>query len=304
MSKYIVAVVVLLLCAGLLCGCQESEGPNGEEPLSGGSFTSIAIGDKPTEDFDHVYVTFSEVLLHSNETDWVNISLDTMMVDLIYLHVQNLSEVIGVEELQAGNYTKLWIVVDNASGVLNSTGETVFFDVPSGTLKIQHLFDIREGNTTITVDIDLDNSIVELGHGGGYKLLPVIGALRVQHANGSLEQVRDRDRLKDKTGNRGPAVDLRANGTRGKPVSTCVNSSISFNASETIDIEGDTLTFSWDFGDNTTGTGMVVSHSYESNGSYWVTLTVSDGELESTASVHVVVKQCGQGDNGAGNGPA
>jgi len=41
------------------------------------------------------------------------------------------------------------------------------------------------------------------------------------------------------------------------------------------------------------GTCPVVIHSYAEVGSYWVRLTVSDGELESTEQIHVTVKQQG-----------
>ena len=86
---------------------------------------------------------------------------------------------------------------NNATGILKATNETVYFDVASGPLKIQYLFDFREGNNTIIVDIDIDNSIVELGHGEAYKLRPVIGALRVQYENRILLRIRDRDRLRN-----------------------------------------------------------------------------------------------------------
>ena len=248
----------------------------------------------PTDDFTHINVTFSEVNLHSNETGWVSFVSDPKTVDLLYLHRNNLTEDLGLEEIELGNYTKLWIVVDNATGVLTATNETVYFDVPSGTLKIQHLFDIREGNNTITVDIDLNNSI--LVRGDTYKILPVISALRVQHANGSTEHVRNKTKLKDMVENRAPAVDVVANGSRGKPISVSVNETITFNASGTYDVDEDNVTYSWDFGDDTNATGAVVTHSYENQGSYWVTLTVSDGELEATEQIHVTVKG-GQGNN-------
>lgn len=64
----------------------------------------------------------------------------------------------GIAEIEIGNYTKLWIVVENATGVLKATNETINFEVPSGTLKIQQLFKLQEGDNTITVDINLDNN--------------------------------------------------------------------------------------------------------------------------------------------------
>lgn len=300
MKMFVVGVIVCLFV--LACGCVEiqDEGDGGEIE-SKMSFTEIHVGDIPTEEFSHVNVTFSEIKLHSNETGWATITSEPKTVDLIYLHLNNLTEQLGIEEIEIGNYTKLWIVVDNATGVLKATNETIYFDVPSGTLKIQQLFDFREGNNTITVDIDLDNSVVELGHGEAYKLLPVIGALRIQYENGTLLRIRDRDRLRNMTGNRAPAIDIVVNNSRGKHVTVDVNESITFNASGTYDVENDTITYTWDFGDGTNGTGATVTHNYSESGAYQVTLTVSDGELEDTAKITVSVKQ--KGGQGNGNGP-
>jgi len=289
---------MLLLVSG--CVEQEDEDEGGETEANLASM-EFYISDAPADDFKSINVTFSEIRLHSNETGWVNLTLETTVVDLIELHMNNLEEKLGSAEIETGNYSKLWIVVDNATGVLNDTGETVYLKVPSDTLKIQHLFDIRQGNNTnmITVEIDLNNSIVNPGHSDKYILLPVISALRVKHANGTTAQIRDKNKLNDKTENRAPAVDVVANGTRGKPIMVSVNETITFNASETYDTENDEINYTWDFDDENIAYGEVVSHSYNETGNYTVTLIVSDGELESTEEIHVIVKK---GNNGQGNG--
>ncbi|MGL5081672.1 MAG: PQQ-dependent sugar dehydrogenase, partial [Microcoleaceae cyanobacterium] len=46
------------------------------------------------------------------------------------------------------------------------------------------------------------------------------------------------------------------------------------------DANGDSLTYTWDFGDSTQATGASVSHTYSSNGQYTPQLVVSDGQLE------------------------
>jgi PKD repeat protein len=51
---------------------------------------------------------------------------------------------------------------------------------------------------------------------------------------------------------------------------------ITFNAAESYDPDGHIFEYSWDFGDGTTATGIIVSHIYQDNGSYDVTLTVTD----------------------------
>ena len=286
MKIFVVGASIALLA--LISGCIQKE-----EVGIKTSLTEIRIGDMPTEEFSHINVTFSEIKLHranGNDSGWIVISTEPKTVDLIYLHINNLTEQLGIKEIEIGNYTKLWIVVENATGVLKETGETITFDVPSGDLKIQHLFDLREGNNTITVDIDLNNSVLAV-HGKVYKLLPVISGLNVEYANGSRIRVCNPDRLKNMTENRKPVIDIVVNGNRDRHVTVNINESIMFNASGTFDIDNDTITYTWDFGDGTNGSGAVVTHSYSEKGTYHVTLIASDGKLESTVTITVTAKQ-------------
>jgi hypothetical protein len=49
-----------------------------------------------------------------------------------------------------------------------------------------------------------------------------------------------------------------------------------FDASGSTDVESGIVSYEWDFGDETTGTGITVNHTYENSGLYFVTLTVTD----------------------------
>ena len=51
-----------------------------------------------------------------------------------------------------------------------------------------------------------------------------------------------------------------------------------FNASESSTPVGSIVSWEWDFGDGTTGTGEVVNHTYDAAGEYNVTLTVTNDE--------------------------
>ena len=51
---------------------------------------------------------------------------------------------------------------------------------------------------------------------------------------------------------------------------------VSFDGTSSSDPNGDTLTYTWNFGDSTTATGATASHTYAANGVYSATLTVSD----------------------------
>jgi PKD repeat protein len=52
--------------------------------------------------------------------------------------------------------------------------------------------------------------------------------------------------------------------------------SSSFDASQSMDPNGASLTYTWDFGDGATGSGATVNHVYATPGEYLVTLTLTD----------------------------
>src|SRR5262249_47859509 len=64
-------------------------------------------------------------------------------------------------------------------------------------------------------------------------------------------------------------------------------STVSFSGSAS-DVDGDPLSYLWDFGDGGTATGATPTHVYADNGVYTVTLTVSDGQGSSTRDSLVV----------------
>lgn len=63
----------------------------------------------------------------------------------------------------------------------------------------------------------------------------------------------------------------------GRDIHTC-DQVVRFDAGESTDPDGDTLIFGWDFGDGTTGRGIVAEHHYAAPGVFPVTLTVDDGK--------------------------
>ncbi len=56
-----------------------------------------------------------------------------------------------------------------------------------------------------------------------------------------------------------------------------VNQPVLFNAGASSDPDGDPLSYAWTFGDSTNATGKDTSHAYATEGTFTVTLTVSDG---------------------------
>jgi len=74
------------------------------------------------------------------------------------------------------------------------------------------------------------------------------------------------------------------------PENPQVCETVTFNASCSTPNGGTIISWDWDFGDNTTGTGEIVTHHYDNYGNYTVTLNVTDSEgLWDTESKNITV---------------
>lgn len=90
-------------------------------------------------------------------------------------------------------------------------------------------------------------------------------------------------------------------GPAANPNPAVVNQDIQFSAAAT-DPEGDVVSYAWDFGDGTTGTGSSPKHSYQQAGAFRVTVKASDplgGETTGTITINITG---GSGGGGGGGG--
>jgi len=103
--------------------------------FNGGQVT-IAVTDDEIEQFTSLNVTFNEIRIHTTTAitpdAWVAVKLAQTTVDLSKLR-NNISAVIGLARIPAGQYTQLRIIVQSADGVLTN-GQRVLVQVPSGEL--------------------------------------------------------------------------------------------------------------------------------------------------------------------------
>jgi len=84
-----------------------------------------------------------------------------------------------------------------------------------------------------------------------------------------------------------PIALLSASPTSGAPPLT-----VQFSASASYDPNDDALTYSWDFGDGSDGTGMTVAHVYAAVGQYMARLTVTDtGGMQATVTQTILVSE-------------
>jgi PKD repeat protein len=75
--------------------------------------------------------------------------------------------------------------------------------------------------------------------------------------------------------------------------SSCSNLTCTFDTSASRDSDGTIASYTWDFGDGTSGTGPSPSHPYATPGSYNVTLTVTDNGGATDAETQTVTTTAG-----------
>ncbi len=67
---------------------------------------------------------------------------------------------------------------------------------------------------------------------------------------------------------------------------------VTFDATASTDNDGSIVSYQWNFGDGSTGSGSIIQHTYQSAGTYTATLTVTDnGGATSSTSILVQVSQ-------------
>ena len=78
-----------------------------------------------------------------------------------------------------------------------------------------------------------------------------------------------------------PQINVAPVADPGGPYAGEPGQTIIFDGSASADSNGGSLTYSWDFGDGSMGSGVSPTHAYAAAGNYTVILTVSDGQLAS-----------------------
>lgn len=144
-------------------------GGGGNSSDSGETGTvSFGVTDAPATEFSNVTVAFTEIRLKPEDGDWISFPLDGFEdQNLLELQGGVSAPLITDEEVPAGNYTELRLIVDtdNSFVKLESEGDSTFtLAVPSGEqsgLKLKGDFIVAaDTSTDFTVDFDVHKSIV------------------------------------------------------------------------------------------------------------------------------------------------
>jgi PKD repeat protein len=152
----------------------------------------------------------------------------------------------------------------DASGSIGEEGE-----------ELQYSWDFGDGTTGSGINV---THVYE--QGGNYKAVLTVDDMQGTDCSTCIEKV-------FVTVNSRPTAVLNAERI------ACTGDLMEFDASGTNDPEGDAVTYTWDFGDGTSGQGTNVTHAYAKGGNYSVTLTIDDMRgtdcSSHLASINVIV---------------
>jgi len=176
------------------------------------------------------------------------------------------------------NLSPLAMFSESAETVL--TGEVIHFNAsasydPDGSI-VSYFWDFGDGTNITVTGAFVDH---EYADSGVYTV-----TLTVTDDDGATAST-----SADKTvSNRPPVAYFTENATTVK-----TGEVIHFDASESYDLDGNIVSYFWDFGDGTNDTGVAVDHAYAKAGNYTVTLTVTDddGASSSVNATKVVEKK-------------
>jgi len=96
--------------------------------------------------------------------------------------------------------------------------------------------------------------------------------LTVHEADGDIDSETRVDYITVTAANIPPVADA------GSDQNAAFGATVTFNGSGSYDTDGSIVSYDWDFGDGSTGTGEITTHAYSTEGTYTVTLTVTDND--------------------------
>jgi len=151
-------------------------------------------------------------------------------------------------------------------------GETVTFDAststPNGGTIVDYFWDFGDGtNSTGLVTSHIYNAF------GTYLVtLEIVDSEQLTNSTSRLIDVRQ----------------LPTANFTYSPSLPMIGETVIFNASLSEPNGGTILTYTWDFGDTQTGTGIVINHTYSTYGTHNVTLTITDSEGLSNVYIQTI----------------
>ncbi|RLF42245.1 MAG: hypothetical protein DRN18_02660, partial [Thermoplasmata archaeon] len=156
---------------------------------------------------------------------------------------------------------------------------------PDGDL-LRYIFDWGDGTTTEISDLKPSGETVTSSHSwsqpGTYQIK--VKAIDIQNAESNWSEPLTVT-ISSPTAQNLPVAIFSA------PDSAVVNQTITLDASQSRDPDGNIANYTWQFGDGSTAYGVIVTHSYSEPGNYTITLTVIDNDgLSNSTSKQIEIQ--------------
>jgi len=154
-----IAIISSLIGSSVFSGCIQA----------GAGTLIIKITDAPGDlNITNANITISEVKVHRNAADnnttaeWITVVNYTQTFDLIAL--QNVTEILGSENLSVGIYTQIRLYVD---GIVLTIDDVEYnCKIPSKDIKLIKPFNISTNSvTTLILDFEVNTSVHDSGNG-------------------------------------------------------------------------------------------------------------------------------------------
>ena len=168
-TRVLIAVIIPLVLLVVACG--KAEPTSTPTPPSGSGTLEVRVTDAIDPEVSKVFVQVSEVTVHREGTgEWETVVVGPETFDLMAL--TGVEGVLGESSLPVGRYTQVRLNVLDVQ--IERDGELLEAEVPSGVLKLVGTFKLEEEvSTIITIDFDVEKSLVARGN-GSYLFKPVV----------------------------------------------------------------------------------------------------------------------------------
>jgi len=212
---------------------------------------------------------------------------------------------------EAGQYSYVWTALDTGTYELKATWIGDIYAAESSIITVDikaspmasfiYTPDTPIVNDTVTFNgsasSDLDGNIEtyawDFGDGKNETGVTTTHAYTTADTYNVTLTVTDNDTLTDtetKSITISPQLEPPVASFTYSPAEPQVNKTITFNASASYDPDGTIVSYEWDFGDETNGTNEIATHTYVNNGTYLVTLNVTDNHgLSNATSKNITV---------------
>ncbi|HAM38460.1 MAG: hypothetical protein A2539_06405 [Elusimicrobia bacterium RIFOXYD2_FULL_34_15] len=127
-----------------------------------------------SDPFSNIYVTFSDISVYNLDTnEWIKTNANPRSVDLKVLSDSSVVDVVGVNSIKFGNYSKVRYIIQDVIGKLKNSDQQIVLEIPNNIKEINYNFTVSQDELVfLKAKFDVYNSIKNTVF--GYEFVPSI----------------------------------------------------------------------------------------------------------------------------------